>query len=73
MVLENKFWSLQCVNWKDKIKEIIFLEIYLVYWIMRSNSNKLRLNTLKKKFLEFYSVKLEKEIKENKFYKFIWL
>ena len=25
-----------------------------------------------KKILEFYNVKLEKEIKENKFYKFIW-
>ena len=24
-------------------------------------------------FLEFYSVKLEKESKENKFHKFIWL
>ena len=38
--MENKIWSLQCVNWKDKLKEINFLEIYLVYWIMISNSNK---------------------------------
>ena len=38
-MLEN-ILSLQCVNWKDKIKEIKFLEIYLVYWIMNSNSNK---------------------------------
>ena len=27
----------------------------------------------KKQILEFYSVKLEKDIKENKFYTFIWL
>ena len=38
-MLENIF-SLKRVNWKDKIKEIKFLEIYLVYWIMNSNSNK---------------------------------
>ena len=38
--MENKFWRVQCVNWKDKIKEIKFLESYLVYRIMKSNSNK---------------------------------
>ena len=38
-MLEN-ILSLQCVNWKDKVKEIKILEIYLVYWIMNSNSNK---------------------------------
>ena len=38
--MENKFWSLQCVNWNKKIKSNKFLEIYLGYWIMKSNSNK---------------------------------
>ena len=37
---KTNFGSLQCVNWKDKIKEIKILEIYLVHWIMKSNSNK---------------------------------
>ena len=33
---------------------------------MRKNNNKIYMRKL------FYSVKLEKESKENKFYKFIW-
>ena len=37
--MENKFGSLQCVDWSKKNK-IKFLEIYLVYWIKNSNSNK---------------------------------
>ena len=37
---KTNFGSLQCVNWKDKTKEIKFLEISLVYWIMKSNFNK---------------------------------
>ena len=43
--MENKFWRVQCVNWKDKIKELNFLEIYLVYRIMKSILINLRLNT----------------------------
>ena len=36
----RKYFEFAVCNWKDKIKEIKFLEIYLVYWIMNSNSNK---------------------------------
>ena len=37
---KTKFWSLQCVSWKEKKREINFLEIYLVYRIMKSKFNK---------------------------------
>ena len=37
---KTNFGSLQCVNWKDKNKRNKCLEIYFVYWVKKSKSNK---------------------------------
>ena len=38
-VLENKLWSLQCVNWNKGNKRNKFLLNFFEFWIVKSNFN----------------------------------
>ena len=44
MCVRNFFGSLECVNWKEEVKEINFNK-FMSCWIMKSNFNKFEVNT----------------------------